>query len=638
MAIFRPVKVTQLTDQDIYLFNEGNHFQLYDKLGAHPTSEEGVDGTYFAVWAPNAERVSVVGDMNYWNGTVHPLTARGSSGIWTGFLPGTHVGQLYKYRIWPRGSELSIDKADPYAFLCETPPNTASVIWNLDYEWHDREWMSRRLEHNRREVPMSIYELHLGSWMRSHGQHGEPLGYRQIAEKLADYVGDLGFTHVEIMPVMEHPFYGSWGYQVTGYFAPTSRYGTPQDFMYLIDYLHQRGIGVILDWVPAHFPDDPHSLGLFDGTHLYEHADPRKGFHPDWKSLIFNYGRYEVKSFLISSARFWLDYYHADALRVDGVASMLYLDYSRGAGEWVPNEDGSNENRDAVAFIRQFNEVVYRDFPDVQTIAEESTSWANVSRPTAIGGLGFGFKWDMGWMHDTLKYMARDPIHRKWHHDELTFRSLYTYTENFVLPLSHDEVVHGKGSLLGKMPGDDWQQRANLRLLFGYMYAQPGKKLVFMGGELGTYREWNHDDALEWSLLGNPAHAGIHSWLRDLNRFYRDMGAMHHGDVEAGGMLWIQADDAAHSVLAFIRQGHEGTSPVVVVCNFTPTPRKGYRLGVPSAGVWREAMNSDGEQYGGSGAWHVAPAQAEPIEYHGRPQSIVIDLPPLACAFLMPEL
>ena len=626
---------TLITDDDLFLFNQGEHFQIYDKLGAHPTTVDGQEGCYFAVWAPDAERVSVVGDFNGWDGRSHSLHARANSGIWEGFVAHVQIGQNYKYRLWPRGSETSMDKSDPVGFLCEVPPKTGSVICRLDYQWGDAEWMKTRKERNSRRAPMAIYEVHLGSWMRSEGRGGYPLGYREMADRMAEYVADTGFTHVEFMPVMEHPFYGSWGYQVTGYFAPTSRYGTPHDFMYLVDRLHQRGIGVILDWVPAHFPGDEHSLALFDGTHIYEHADPRKGFHPDWKSLIFNYGRHEVRSFLLSSARFWLDYYHADGLRVDGVASMLYLDYSRADGEWIPNEDGSNENRDAVTLLRRFNEHVYGNFPDVQTTAEESTAWPGVSRPTSDGGLGFGLKWDMGWMHDTLAYMTLDPVHRKHHHDKLTFRGLYLYTENYVLSLSHDEVVHGKRSLLSKMPGDHWQKLANLRLLYGYMYAQPGKKLLFMGGEFACHNEWNHDDVLEWELLDHPDHQKIRAWIRALNGSYRDIGALHQGDVEVGGFEWIHADDRDNSVLSFLRWGDDEEDPILFVGNFTPVPRGNYRIGVPRSGPWIEILNSDAAAWGGSDQWlNGGTVQAEEVKYHGRTHSVALNLPPLGCIFL----
>jgi len=508
--------ISLLTDDDLHLFNEGSHFRLYDKLGAHPLKHDGVEGAYFAVWAPDAERVSVTGDFNGWEKDSHPLRPRGQSGIWEGFIPGVGKGANYKYHIQSRYKMYRVNKADPFALFSEVPPKTASVVWELSYDWGDGGWMASRGDRNRSDAPIAIYEMHLGSWMRVPGEGNRSLTYRELGAKLAEYVQDLGFTHVEFLPVMEHPFYGSWGYQCVGYFAPTSRYGSPQDFMYLVDSLHRHGIGVILDWVPSHFPNDEYGLGYFDGTHLFEHADPRKGFHPDWKSFIFNYGRKEVQSFLISSALFWLEKYHVDGLRVDAVASMLYLDYARKDGEWIPNEYGGNENIPAIGFLRRFNEAVYKSYPHVQTVAEESTAWPMVSRPTYVGGLGFGMKWDMGWMHDTLKYMSKDPVHRKFHHDKLTFRMLYAFHENFVLPLSHDEVVYGKGSLLRQMSGDDWQKFANLRLLFGYMYAQPGKKLLFMGGELGQWDEWYHESSLDWHLLDYPPHKGLQRWVADL--------------------------------------------------------------------------------------------------------------------------
>ena len=510
---------TLLTDVDLHLFNEGSHNRLYQKMGAHLVTLDGRAGTWFSVWAPDAERISVVGDFNGWNPDSTPMTPRGSSGIWECFVAGLGQGAIYKFHIRSRFHMYRVNKADPYGFHHETPPRTGSVVWELDYEWTDYEWMRLRHKRNAFDAPMSIYEVHLGSWIRHEFDANRWYTYREIAPRLADYVNELGFTHVEFLPVMEHPFYGSWGYQITGYFAPTSRFGTPQDFMYLVDYLHQRNIGVILDWVPSHFPNDQHGLAYFDGTHLYEHADPRKGFHPDWKSAIFNYGRSEVRSFLVSNAMFWLDMYHIDGLRMDAIASMLYLDYSRKQGEWIPNQFGGRENLEAVSLLQRVNHDAYHEFPSIQTIAEESTAWPMVSRPTYIGGLGFGMKWDMGWMHDTLKYMAHDPIHRKYHHNRLTFRGLYAFTENYVLPLSHDEVVHGKGSLLNKMAGDYWQKFANLRLLFGYMFTQPGKKLIFMGGEIGQWNEWNHERAVDWVLLSFPSHQGIKRWVSDLNAF-----------------------------------------------------------------------------------------------------------------------
>jgi 1,4-alpha-glucan branching enzyme len=625
--------VSLLSDQDVYLFNEGSHFRLYEKLGAHRLTREGVEGTYFAVWAPASEQVSVVGDFNGWDPSRHRLRPRAWSGIWEGFIPGVGPGTVYKYHIVSRYGGYRVDKADPFAFAQEVPPRTASVVWDLDYAWGDREWMAQRRARNRLEAPLAIYEVHLGSWMRVPEQGNRWLTYRELAPRLADYVRQTGFTHVELLPVMEHPFYGSWGYQVTGFFSPTSRLGTPQDLMYLIDHLHQNGIGVILDWVPAHFPTDEHGLVYFDGTHLYEHADPRKGFHPEWHSSIFNYGRHEVRSFLISNALFWLDHYHADGLRVDAVASVLYLDYSRKQGEWLANEYGGRENLEGIAFFRRFNEEVFKNYPDVQTIAEESTAWPMVSRPTYLGGLGFGLKWDMGWMHDTLKYFARDPIHRRYHLNELTFRMVYAFSENYVLPLSHDEVVYGKRSLLAKMPGDDWQKFANLRLLYGYMYAQPGKKLLFMGGEFGQWREWNHESSLDWHLLRHPAHAGLRRWVEDLNRLYRAEPALHELDCNPAGFEWVDCTDWESSVLSFLRKGAAGDA-VLVVCNFTPVPRSGYRVGVPHGGFWRELLNGDAGDYGGGGMGNLGGVAAEAERFHGRPWSIRLTLPPLAVLFL----
>ncbi len=626
-----------ISDDDLYLFNEGSHFRLYDKLGSHMGRRDGKAGAWFAVWAPNAERVSVVGDFNAWDPESHPLTARGGSGIWEGFLPGVGRGTLYKYHIDSRVGGYRVDKADPFATRAETPPKTASVVWDLDYDWGDGEWMRSRRERNSLQAPMSIYEVHLGSWRRVPEEGNRSLTYREMAPLLADYVERLGFTHVEFLPIMEHPFYGSWGYQCTGYFAPTSRYGSPQDFMYLIDTLHQRGIGVILDWVPSHFPSDEHGLGFFDGTHLYEHSDARQGFHPDWNSFIFNYGRKEIPSFLISSAFNWLDRYHADCLRVDAVASMLYLDYSRKAGEWIPNEYGGRENLEALAFLRRMNEAIYESFPDVQTIAEESTAWPLVSRPTYLGGLGFGLKWDMGWMHDTLQYMSKDPIHRRHHHNSLTFRMIYAFHENFTLPLSHDEVVHGKGSLLGKMPGDDWQKFANLRLLLAYMYAQPAKKLLFMGGEIGQWKEWNHDAGLDWHLLENGPHAGLSHFVGELNSLYRRMPALHRLDCDPSGFEWIDASDSSQSTLCFLRRSGDERESVVVALNFTPLPRHNFRLGVPQDGFWRELLNSDAKEFGGSGQGNLGGLDATPIGFHGRPCSLNLTLPPLGAVFLARE-
>src|SRR5262247_412429 len=624
---------TLLSDQDLYLFNEGSHLRLWEKLGAHPVPVGGVDGTHFAVWAPNADRVSVIGDWNGWNGAAHPLRTLGSSGVWAAFVPGAVRQARYKYRIEARGGAYRVDKADPFAFHSEVSPRTASLVWSLDYGWGDREWLATRAGRNSLHAPQAIYELHLGSWRRA--PDGRSLSYRELAETLPAYVAAQGFTHVELLPVMEHPFYGSWGYQTTGYFAPTSRHGTPQDLMYLIDRLHQRGVGVILDWVPAHFPSDQHGLGYFDGTHLYEHGDPRQGVHPDWNSFIFNFGRHEVRSFLLSSALFWCDVYHADGLRVDAVASMLYLDYSRQPGQWLPNIYGGRENLEAIAFLRRFNETVFQRYPDVQTIAEESTAWPMVSRPTSVGGLGFGLKWDMGWMHDILDYMARDPLYRRFHHHTLTFRLLYAFSENFILPLSHDEVVYGKRSLLSKMPGPDLQKFANLRLLLGYMYAQAGKKLLFMGGEFGQWREWNHDTSLDWHLLAYAPHAGLQRWVADLNHLYCQTPALHEGDCNPAGFAWVDCNDAESSVVSFLRQGLSSRQSVLVVGNFTPVPRFNYRKGVPCAGMWREVLNSDARDYDGNGYGNLGGVEASPVPYHGRPYSLTLTLPPLAIVFFV---
>jgi len=625
----RPVS---LTGHDLYLFREGTHSRLYDKLGAHLLG----DGTQFAVWAPNAAQAAVIGDFNGWDPRAHPMHPS-DAGVWTLKVPETKQGSVYKFHVVSRNGSHRADKADPYAFRCELAPRTGSVVWKLDYEWNDAEWMKSRGRANALDAPWSIYELHLGSWRRSPGNPREPLGYRELAHPLAEYVKSMGFTHVELMPVMEHPFYGSWGYQCTGYFAPSARYGTPQDFMVLVDVLHQAGIGVILDWVPSHFPWDTHGLGFFDGTHLYEHSDPRQGHHPDWASAIFNYGRNEVRSFLSSSAHFWLERYHADALRVDAVASMLYLDYGRKQGEWVPNRHGGRENLDAIDFLRFLNETLYRDFPDVQTIAEESTAWPQVSRPTYVGGLGFGMKWNMGWMHDTLGYFKRDPVYRKHHHDELTFSLWYAFHENFVLPLSHDEVVHGKGSLIGRMPGDAWQQFANLRLLLGAMWAHPGKKLLFMGGEFGQRREWTHEDSLEWQVLGvDPRHVGVQRWVSDLNRVYRSEKSLHEKDFSGDGFRWIQRGDWEQSALSFLRFS-SNSDPVLVVCNFTPMPRHNYRVGVPRGGRWRELLNSDSPYYGGSGIGNQGAAEAQPMPYEDLSHSLTLTLPPLAVLFFKPE-
>jgi 1,4-alpha-glucan branching enzyme len=621
-----------LTERDIYHFREGSYVRAYEKLGAHAA---GAAGTHFAVWAPDAAQVSVIGDFNAWQPGEHPLAVRGdSSGIWEGTIAGVTRGALYKYHLVTRHGEAS-EKSDPYAFYAEVPPRTASRVWQLDYAWQDGEWLGERRRHNALDAPWSIYEVHLGSWRRVPEDGNRSLNYREFAHALADYVSALGFTHVELMPIMEHPFYGSWGYQVTGYFAPSARYGTPQDFMYLVDHLHQRGIGVILDWVPSHFPSDAHGLARFDGTHLYEHADPRQGFHPEWNSSIFNYGRAEVRNFLASSALFWLEVYHLDGLRVDAVASMLYLDYGRRAGEWIPNRFGGHENLEAVEFLKQLNLAVYRDHPHTQTFAEESTAWPMVSRPVYLGGLGFGLKWNMGWMHDTLAYFQQDPLHRKYHHSRLTFSLWYAFTENFVLPLSHDEVVHGKGSLIGKMPGDEWQQFASLRLLLGYMWSHPGKKLLFMGAEFGQRREWQHDESLEWHVLKYPLHAGVLKWVEDLNRLYRATPALYELDFSPAGFAWVDCDDADVSVIAFLRVSAGGTL-ALIACNFTPVPRPGYRIGVPHGGRWHERLNSDAADYGGSGQGNLGALRTEPVAAHGHAQSLSVRLPPLAILILTP--
>jgi len=618
-----------LTDFDLYLWGEGSHNRAFEKLGAHSAERDGKAGTQFAVWAPNAARVSVIGDFNGWNENTHPLTPAGRSGIWEGFVPGVRPGALYKYAIKSNNHGYRVDKADPFAFAAQCRPQTASKVWTLGgYNWGDADWMAQRGPAQKLDKPMAVYEVHLGSWRRGDGNRW--LTYRELAPLLADYVAELGFTHVEFLPVSEHPYDGSWGYQPVGLFAPTARFGSPQDFMFLVDTLHRHGIGVILDWVPAHFPRDEHGLSFFDGTHLYEHADPRQGQHRDWGTLIYNFGRPEVVNFLISNALFWLETYHIDGLRVDAVASMLYLDYSRDPGDWVPNKFGGRENLEAVDFLRAFNERVYAEHPDVITIAEESTAWPMVSRPTYLGGLGFGQKWDMGWMHDTLKYMSMDPIHRKFHHDKLTFRMLYAFTENYVLPLSHDEVVHGKASLLGKMPGDEWQRFANLRLLFGNMYAQPAKKLVFMGGEIGQYKEWNHDAALDWELLQYPLHDGVRKWLRDLNAAYRREPALHELDCDPAGFEWIDCHDADSSVVTFLRKGKSAGDVILFVFNYTPLPRHGYRVGVPAAGRWSEILNSDAPEYGGSGQGNLGGVDAEAMPCHDRPYCLSVTAPPLA--------
>jgi 1,4-alpha-glucan branching enzyme len=627
-----------LTEQDVYLFKEGNHFMLYEKLGSHIITIDGVTGTHFAVWAPNAEKVSVIGDFNNWNPNLHPLGPRwDSSGIWEGFIPGVVNGALYKYHITSKQAGYKVEKTDPFAFLCETPPKTASVVWDLHYKWNDDDWLEKRHINNNISNPIAMYEVHPGSWKKVPEDNNRWMTYRELGRGLSAYVKDVGFTHIEFMPLMEHPFYGSWGYQTTGYFAPTSRYGNPQDMMNMIDTLHQNGIGIVLDWVPSHFPSDEHGLVYFDGTHLFEHADMRKGFHPDWRSYIFNYGRNEVRSFLISSAIFWLDKYHIDGIRVDAVASMLYLDYSRKEGEWIPNEFGGRENLDAISFIKRLNEVVYGKFPDVMTLAEESTAWPMVTRPTYAGGLGFGLKWNMGWMHDTLYYISKDPYYRQFHHGQLTFSIWYAFYENFILSLSHDEVVYGKKSFVEKMPGDDWQKFANLRALFGYMYGHPGKKLLFMGGEIAQRSEWYHETSLDWHLLEYAPHRGVLDWVRDLNYLYRNEKALYEIDFGREGFEWIDFQDWASSVITFLRKGQTTKDVILVVCNFTPVIRENYPVGVPRGGFWKEILNSDAERYGGSGVGNLGGAQAQAIPKHGREYSISLILPPLSVTFFKSE-
>ena len=629
-----------LTDYDLYLIGEGKHQQLYDKLGAHPHQVEGVSGTAFAVWAPNARRVSVVGDFNGWDEHAHPMRLR-SSGVWELFLPGVEPGALYKYAILSWNQGYRVLKADPFAFAAELRPGTASRVWNLHgYVWGDADWMRDRARRQAPDAPMAVYEVHAGSW-RPSSEDGRHVTYRDLAHQLVPYVKDLGYTHIELMPILEHPFDGSWGYQVTGYFAPTSRYGTPQDFMYFVDYCHQHGIGVLLDWVPAHFPRDEHGLRYFDGSHLYEHADPRQGEHPDWGTVVFNYGRNEVRAFLISNALFWLGMYHLDGLRVDAVASMIYLDYSRKQGEWLPNRYGGRENIEAISFLRECNSVIHARHADTLTIAEESTAWPKVTWPPDDGGLGFSLKWNMGWMHDVLEYAKRDPIYRQFHQNELTFSMIYAYSEKFVLPFSHDEVVHMKGSMLTKMAGDRWQKLANLRALYAYMYAHPGKKLLFMGGEFGQWKEWDFAGYLDWGLL-NPAypfteeHIKLRDLVRDLNHLLVSEPALHERDFHPGGFEWIDGSDTAHSVLAWIRYGNDRRDPLVFVVNFTPVPQPGYRVGVNWPGRYAEVLNTDAALYGGSNVGNLGGVESEPVSWHGRAQSIRLTLPPLAALLLRP--
>lgn len=627
--------ISRMTEQDIYLFNEGSLFRLYDKLGAHVMDVEGSTGTLFAVMAPNAQSVSVIGNFNGWNKSSHPLAPRwDDTGIWEGFIPGIGRGELYKYHIESRHNGYKVDKRDPLAFYGEVPPRTSSIIWSLEYAWSDQEWMAGRRRNNALDAPIAVYEMHFGSWRRKVEEKNRSLTYREMARELVDYIRDMGFTHVQFLPLMAFPFEGSWGYQTVGYYSPTSRYGTPQDLMALIDLLHQNGIGVLMDWVPSHFPSDEHGLCYFDGTHLFEHADVRQGFHPDWKSYIFNYGRRETINFLISSALFWLDKYHIDGLRVDAVASMLYLDYSRKEGEWIPNEKGGRENIEAIHLLRRLNEMVYREYPDVQMIAEESTAWAGVSRPVYTGGLGFGLKWNMGWMHDTLKYFEKDPLYRKHHHNQLTFSIMYAFTENFMLSLSHDEVVHGKGSLLQKMPGDEWQKFANLRLLYGYMYAHPGKKLLFMGSELAQRNEWNHDTSLDWHLLLEKPHQQLQQWVKDLNVIYRREPALFYDDFSPRGWEWLEHSDGQNSILAFMRKGPAAQDTLILVCNLTPVPRNDYRVGVPAAGYWQEILNSDAGTYGGSGSGNLGGVESQAESRHGCAFSITLLLPPLSILYL----
>jgi 1,4-alpha-glucan branching enzyme len=622
-----------LTDYDLHLLAEGTHRRSYQKLGAHLIK----GGVHFAVWAPNAESVSVVGDFNGWTPGASPMRLRPQAGVWETFIEGLDNGACYKYHIVSRYNGYQVDKADPYAFYSQVRPGTASRVWNLDsFEWHDAEWIASRSESPALR-PISIYEVHAGSWMRVPEEGNRWLNWRELAVRLADYVSEMGYTHVEFLPVAEHPFDGSWGYQVTGYFAPTSRFGTPSDFMYLVDYLHQRGIGVILDWVPGHFPTDEHGLAYFDGTHLYEHADTRQGLQQEWNTLLFNYGRTEVKNFLIGNALFWMEKYHIDGIRADAVASMLYLDYAKKPGEWLPNRYGGKENIEAIAFLRELNERVYGEHPAAMMIAEESTAWPMVSKPAWLGGLGFGFKWNMGWMHDTLDYLSKDPVYRSYHHNQLLFSLMYAFSENFILPFSHDEVVYGKGSMIRKIPGDDWQRFASLRVLYGYMFGHPGKKLLFMGNDFGQWNEWNHDASLDWHLLSDPRHKGLQRWVRDLNTFVRGEPALYELDADAAGFEWIDCNDVNRSVISFLRRGRTNNDLLLFVCNFTPMTHHNYRLGAPEGGFWAEVMNGDATLYGGSGQGNMGGVEASPLPVHGRSWSLSITVPPLATVVFKPE-
>jgi 1,4-alpha-glucan branching enzyme len=626
-----------LSEFDLYLLAEGTHNRAYEKLGAHLSERDGRRGVHFAVWAPNAERVSIIGDFNQWNSAAD-LMRPSSAGVWEGFVPDIGSGAVYKYHLVSRDRRYAVDKADPYGFAAEIRPRTASRVWNLqDHTWLDNSWMANRAKNNSLNAPISIYEMHLGSWKRVPGEANRWLTYREMAPLLAEYVHEAGFTHVQFLPIMEHPFDGSWGYQIIGYFAPTSRFGTPSDFMYLIDYLHQRGIGVILDWVPAHFPKDEAGLGYFDGSHLYEHADPKQAEQPDWNTFVFNYGRNEVQNFLMNNALFWFDKYHVDGLRVDAVASMLYLDYGKREGQWIPNRYGGKENIEAIHLLKAVNERVYESFPDVMMIAEESTAWPQVSRPIYLGGLGFGLKWNMGWMHDVLEYMSKDPVLRSYHHAKITFSLVYAFSENFVLPFSHDEVVYGKGSMLRKMPGDEWQKFANLRLLYGFMFGHPGKKLLFMGDEFGQWSEWNHDVGLEWDLLQNPRHAGLLRWVRDLNTLYCGQSSLHESDFNAAGFEWVDCKDSEQSILSFLRRGPSSDDQILFVCNFTPVVRENYRVGVPVEGSWKEVLNSDAPLYGGSGQGNLGCLSTMPLPIHGRPFTLDMRLPPLGIVAFQPD-